>query len=742
MIGEKKMAYKKKKYKRNKKTIGYKSRLYIVSIIIFCLLAFLVLRLAWLTLVSGRALEAKANSEWQKEISVTAKRGDILDRNESVLVSSANVYRIDFDLDSVRNHIEDKDLTMDDIAVEISEVTGVEVDEVLEALNRKNSDGSDASYAPLVRGVTKAVADSADELGIYGLIVSRDVKRYYPNGNFLASALGGINSEGTGLTGIELQYDDYLAGIAGMKIGSYDSWGNRLPFDTYKFTPAIDGSDVITTIDENLQYIAEKIAQKGLEEHNAKGVHVLIMDPNNGEVLAMVNKPDYDPNNPFSGYESFEGETDNDKIQNMWRNWLVSDTFEPGSTFKTVTMIAALEKGVVSDSDTFVCNGSVKFGNTTVHCWKHEGHGTQTLAEVLKNSCNVGMMEIGERLGIENLNEYIYKLGFGKTTGIDLPGEASGIVKSSDTVSAIDLATISFGQTNTVTTMQLMTAFNAIANGGDLIQPHIVKEISHEDESGNRVIDETIKPIIKEDVLSDESTALLRSYLERTVTKDGPDGAFVQGYNIGGKTGTAQKVDPTTGTYSTDKYISSMIALAPVENPQITVFIAVDEPSNGAYYGGEVAAPLMKELFEEVFKYMDSPLAKERFSIYKNVIIPDVRGKSIEEAKEILKENGLEAEVNGNGKTIISMDSYPGSTVKEGTTISITAKDSGQVEKEIIMPDLKGTTEEFATSILDNLGLVYEFKGEGIVDSQSIASGNKVVKGTKVTITLKKEYEY
>ena len=736
------MAYKKKKYKKKKKTIGYKSRLYIVSIIVFCLLAFLVLRLAWLTLVSGRALEAKANSEWQKEISVTAKRGDILDRNESVLVSSANVYRIDFDLDSVRNHIEDKDLTMDDIAVKISEVTGVEVDEVLEALNRKNSDGSDASYAPLVRGVTKAVADSADELGIYGLIVSRDVKRYYPNGNFLASALGGINSEGTGLTGIELQYDDYLAGIAGMKIGSYDSWGNRLPFDTYKFTPAIDGSDVITTIDENLQYISEKIAQKGLEEHNAKGVHVLIMDPNNGEVLAMVNKPDYDPNNPFSGYEGFEGETDNDKIQNMWRNWLVSDTFEPGSTFKTVTMIAALEKGVVSDSDTFVCNGSVKFGNTTVHCWKHEGHGTQTLAEVLKNSCNVGMMEIGERLGIENLNEYIYKLGFGKTTGIDLPGEASGIVKSSDTVSAIDLATISFGQTNTVTTMQLMTAFNAIANGGDLIQPHIVKEISHEDESGNRVIDETIKPIIKEDVLSNESTALLRSYLERSVTKDGPDGDFVQGYSVGGKTGTAQKVDPTTGTYSTDKYISSMIALAPVENPQITVFIAVDEPSNGVYYGGEVAKPLMKELFEEVFKYMDSPLAKERFSIYKNVIIPDVRGKSIEEAKEVLKENGLEAEVKGNGKTVVSMETYPGSTVKEGTIISITAKDNGQVEKEIIMPDLKGTTEEFATSILDNLGLVYEFEGEGTVDSQSIANGNKVVKGTKVTITLKKEYEY
>ena len=736
------MAYKKKKYKKNKKSIGYKSRLYIVSAIVFCLLGFLVFRLAWVMIVSGRSLEAKANSEWQKEVSVTAQRGDILDRNGSVLVSSANVYRIDFDLDTVRNHIKEKNLTMDDIAVQISDVTGVEVDKVLKALNRKNSDGSDASYAPLIRGVTKAVADSADDLDIYGLIVSRDVKRYYPNENFLASALGGINSEGTGLTGIELQYDEYLAGIAGMKIGAYDSRGNRLPFDTYKFTPAIDGSDIVTTIDENLQYIAEKIAEKGLDQHNAKGVHVLIMDPNNGEILAMVNKPDYDPNDPFSGYESFDGETDNDKVQNMWRNWLVSDTFEPGSTFKTITMIAALEEGLVSDNNIFTCNGSVKFGNTTVHCWKHEGHGTQTLAEVLKNSCNVGMMEIGEKLGIDNLNEYIYKLGFGKTTGIDLPGEASGIVKTSDTVSAIDLATISFGQTNTVTALQLMAAFNSIANGGDLIQPHIVKEISHEDESGNRVIDETIKPTIKKDLLSDENTALLRSYLERTVTKDGPDGSFIQGYNVGGKTGTAQKVDPTTGTYSSNKYISSMVALAPVENPQITVFIAVDEPSNGLYYGGEVAAPLMKELFEEVFKYMDSPLAKERFSIYKNVIIPDVRGKSIEEAKKVLKENGLEAEVKGDGKTIVSMDSYPGATVKEGTTISITAKDSGQVEKEIIMPDLKGSTKEFATSILNNLGLVYEFEGEGTVHSQSITSGNKIVKGTKVTITLKKEYEY
>ena len=737
------MVSKKKIKNNNKKTLNYKQRVSLVYLIVFCLVGLLVARLGWLTLVKGRYLEAKANTEWQKEISVTATRGDILDRNESILVSSANVYRLDFDLDAIKTHMKKSEVTKEEIAKQISGVVSeVSYDDILKALNRKNSDGSDATYAPLVRGITKDIADSADDLDIYGLIVSRDVKRYYPNGNFLASALGGINSEGVGLTGIELQYDEYLAGISGMKIGGYDSWGNRLPFETYKFTPPIDGNDIVLTVDENLQYVAEKIAQKGLKEHNAKGVHVLITDPNNGEILAMVNKPDYDPNTPYMGYESFDGETENDQIQNMWRNWLVSDTFEPGSTFKIVTMIAALQEGVVSDSDTFVCNGGVKFGNTTVKCWKREGHGTQTLAEVLKNSCNVGMMEIGERLGIEKLNEYIYKLGFGKTTGIDLPGEATGIVKSSDTVSAIDLATISFGQTNTVTSLQLMAAFNAIANGGDLIQPHIVKEISHEDEGGNRVIDEEVKVSVKKDLLTDSSTALIRSYLERTVTKDGPDGAFVQGYNVGGKTGTAQKVDPNTGTYSKNKYISSMIALAPIENPQITVFIAVDEPSNGAYYGGEVAAPLMKELFEEVFKYMDSPLAKERFSIYKNVIIPDVRGKSIDEAKQILKANNLEAEIKGNGKTIVSMETYPGSTVKEGTTITITAKDSNQINKEVIMPDLKGSTKEFASEILNNLGIICEFEGEGNVHSQSIASGNKVVKGTKVTITLNKEFEY
>ena len=457
----------------------------------------------------------------------------------------------------------------------------------------------------------------------------------------------------------------------------------------------------------------------------------------------MVNKPDYDPNKPYDGYETFAGETENDKIQNMWRNSIVSDTFEPGSTFKNVTMIAALEEEVTYESEVFHCDGSVKFGDTNVRCWKTSGHGSQTLPEILANSCNVGFMTLGERLGAEKLNKYIEKLGFGRITGIDLPGEAAGIIKPTDQISEIDLATIAFGQTNTVTAIQLMQAFNAIANGGDLVQPHIMKEISHDDdENGARVIDETFNPKVVKDVLSEEKTALLRGYLEKTVSNDGPDGSFIQGYDVGGKTGTAEKVDPINGGYSKDKYIASMVALAPIDNPEITAFIAVDEPSTGKYYGGQVASPLMKEMLDEIFKYMNSPTAEGRFEISRNVIVPEIRGMSIEEAKKVLIDNGLDIEVEGNGSVVTSMEVYPGVSVKEGTKIKVYAKSNGKIEKEIMVPELKGCNEEFATTILKNLGLKYTFEGKGNVYHQDIAHGTLVDKNTTLKITLKEESQY
>ena len=736
------MKYEKHRMKKRRKVPKGSARLDIVGNFICIIFGLLILRLGYLTLVKGNQYEAEANSEWRSEVSVTAKRGDILDRNGATIVTSANVYRVDLDANAINNYIKENEKTIEEVGKEISKTLELSYDEVMEALNTKNEDGKPATYVPLVKGINKNYADAVKACNIYGVMVSRDTKRFYPNKNFLASSLGGINSEGNGLTGIELEYNQYLSGISGMKVGGFDSSGNKLPFVPYEYTPAIDGKDVVLTIDETIQYYAEKIAEKGLEEHKAKGVHVLVMNPNNGDILAMVNKPDYDPNNPYDGYESFEGDTENDQIQNMWRNGLISDTFEPGSTFKVMTMIAAMEENVVPTGHVFHCDGGVHYGETYVKCWNAAGHGDQSLSDILKNSCNVGFIELGNMLGKEKLNSYINKLGFGSLTGIDLPGEAEGIVKSTDTISDIDLGTIAFGQTNTVTAIQLMTAFNAIANGGDLIQPHILKEISYEDLGGTRIIEEEFTPIVKENVLSKEKTAILREYLEKTATQDGPAGSFVQGYSVGGKTGTAQKPDLVNGGYSSDKYIASMVALAPVDNPQITIFISVDEPSTGVYYGGQVATPLMKELFKNIFSYIDSTIAKERYSVARSVIIPDVRGKSVEEAKEILKNNNLCMEVKGTGNVITSMETYPGVTVKEGTKLKVYAKKSGKVEKSIIMPDLKGTTFEFAASVLDNLGLNYTSEGEGNVYHQQVPSGTLVEKGTNVKLTLKKEFQY
>ena len=426
----------------------------------------------------------------------------------------------------------------------------------------------------------------------------------------------------------------------------------------------------------------------------------------------------------------------------MWRNSIVSDTYEPGSTFKIITMAAAMEEGLIHDDDVFVCNGSKTFGDVNVHCWNLSGHGEQTAAEILKNSCNVGFMELGARLGAEKLNEYIKKLGFGNITGIDLPGEAEGIVKSTNSISDIDLATIVFGQTNTLNALQLLTAVNAVANGGNLIQPHIVKEITHKDSNGNTIVDKTIEGKTTENVLSEKTSATLREYLERTATQDAGAGTFVQGYDIGGKTGTAQKVDIETGSYSADKYIASMVAMTPVDDPQLTVYISVDEPSTGVYYGGQVASPLMKKLFSHIFAYIESPTGKASYSISKDVVIPEVRGKSIEEAKSILEENGLGCEINGDGNTIVSINPYPGTTVKAGSKITLTASSKSSIDNKIIMPDLAGTTVEFAINLLDNLGLQYEYEGSGKVVEQSISSGELISSGTKVKLVFKEESEY
>lgn len=727
------------KKKKFKDRALIQKRLTLVVWTIVVVFFILILRLSYIMIVKRDEYSSRAEEQWTSEVSIDARRGRILDRNGVELAVSANVYRVDFDLNSVRQYLKNNSLTNADIAGKIADAVGMEENKVMEKLETKLASGANAGSATLIRRIEKESADKVNNLNIDGVIVSPDTKRYYPKGEFLAHVLGSTNVDGQGLTGVELQYNEYLSGVPGVRISEIERNEENLSYTISNFTEPIDGKDVTLTTDSKIQAIAEKVAEKGLVDNQAKRVSIMVMNPNNGEILAMVNKPDFDPNNAFDGFEDFSGETDGEKLQKMWRNSLVNDTFEPGSIFKVVTMVTALEEGIASESDTFECGGSLQVGSHTIKCWKTSGHGSQILPQILQNSCNVGFMKLGEKIGKETLNEYIKKLGFGKTTGIDLPGEASGIVKKTESITESDLATISFGQTNTVTAIQYMQAFNALANGGSLIQPHILKEVSHYDNTGTKIVDETFEPVISKNVLSAESTATLRDYLERTVNEGGSNKSYIEGYHIGGKTGTAQKVNSVTGGYESGKYISSMAAMAPIDSPEITAFISIDEPSNGAYYAGVVTAPLMKILLTDIFNYMDSEFSEEYNAVARDILIPEIRGKSIEEAKKILKDVNLEYNIEGSGESVTNTQPYPGYTVKEGTKITIYTGDAVDNNK-VSMPDLTGFSVTSAEDVLDNLGIKYILEGDGFVIDQSIPAGEVITTGSNVRLTLSDDY--
>lgn len=732
-----------RKYKSTKgkviKKNDSKERALYVSICICLIFLLLISKLTYIMVYKSKEYKHMAQGQWNSQITVDAKRGDITDRNGSILATSIDVYRVDLDLEAIEIYIQDEGITKDEVAEKLSEVSGVSLDEVKQKLSTTSEDGTKVTTSTLVKGIDKELADKIKGLNIYGVVISISPKRYYPNDNFLAHVLGSVNADNIGLNGVELEYDSQLTGIAGYKIAEVDGSLDELPFQTVKYTSPVDGKNVALTIDENIQLITEKAAEEAYKNNKAKDVSIIVMNPNTGEILAMTNKPDFNPNTPYEDYENFTGESDFDKLQNMFRNVAISDSFEPGSTFKNITMAAVLEENLASESDTFVCNGGVKFGSITIKCWNTSGHGTQTLPQILQNSCNVGFMELGARLGNAKLKEYIDKFEFGQLTGIDLPGESEGIVKSVSDMSEMDLATIAFGQTNTVNSLQLLKAFNAIANGGTLIQPHIMKEISYEASNGTRVIDSVFKAKIEENVISETTTATMRDYLERTINAGGKIGSFMGDENrrVGGKTGTAETIDTVNGGYSTDKYIASVLAMYPVEDPQITIYIKVNQPSAGQYYGGPVTTPILKSLLNDIFDYMDSHVYVEKYTEKTKVIVPELRGKSISEAKKILEELKLNITVESEGSKVINMEPYPGALVEEGANISVNLSDEKIDSTKLIMPDLKGKSLEEATNILNSLNISFRSNGVGMVDGQDIIAGKLIEKGTKVTLSLK-----
>ncbi|BAB81586.1 MAG: stage V sporulation protein D [Clostridium perfringens] len=721
--------------KKNKKIKLNEGR--VLAFLLAIVILFLALsgRLLYISIFRSKDYKAMAEEQWTNEIQIDARRGRILDRNNRELAVTANVFRVDLDLITLRKYIDKKDTDNIEIAKLLAEALEMDEEKVLSRIELTYPSGNPANSATLIRRIEKEKADKVKELDINGVIVSEDTKRYYPNGDFLSHTLGTTNADGEGLSGLELYYNEELMGIPGVRVSEVSGNSTSNPYSETSFTPPVDGKDMTLTIDENIQYFVEKVAEDALNKHNADSVSIAVMNPNNGEILGMVNKPGFNPNNPYEGSEAFKGKDESAKLQNMWRNTIVSDAFEPGSIFKIITSIAAIEENIAGKDEVYYCDGSLNVAGKNIKCWKPGGHGVQNFNQTLENSCNVAFMEMGAKLGAEKLNEYIKLFGFGTQSGIDLPGEATGIVKNVEDISAVDLATISFGQTNTMNGIQFMTALNAVANGGDLIQPHIMKELSHKDDNGTKIIDEVFVPKIQENIVDEKSTMRVKEALESTVSNGSSKDAGIEGIKVAGKTGTAEKVDPETGTYGAG-YIASFAGFAPYDNPQVSLIVIIDNPKNGEHFGGIVAAPFAGELFNNIFNYI-SLNEGQLDAKDESVIIPDLRGDKVTSAEKTLNELGINCVIEGDGTFVTSVTPIPGYKVKKGDSITLYAGSRfDRNEKEIVVPDFRKLNKEEAEEILKYLGLKGEFEGEGEIKEQSISAGEIIKSGDKIKFKL------
>ncbi|MGU8759695.1 stage V sporulation protein D [Clostridium perfringens] len=721
--------------KKNKKIKLNEGR--VLAFLLAIVILFLALsgRLLYISIFRSKDYKAMAEEQWTNEIQIDARRGRILDRNNRELAVTANVFRVDLDLITLRKYIDKKDTDNIEIAKLLAEALEMDEEKVLSRIELTYPSGNPANSATLIRRIEKEKADKVKELDINGVIVSEDTKRYYPNGDFLSHTLGTTNADGEGLSGLELYYNEELMGIPGVRVSEVSGNSTSNPYSETSFTPPVDGKDMTLTIDENIQYFVEKVAEDALKKHNADSVSIAVMNPNNGEILGMVNKPGFNPNNPYEGSEAFKGKDESAKLQNMWRNTIVSDAFEPGSIFKIITSIAAIEENIAGKDEVYYCDGSLNVAGKNIKCWKPGGHGVQNFNQTLENSCNVAFMEMGAKLGAEKLNEYIKLFGFGTQSGIDLPGEATGIVKNVEDISAVDLATISFGQTNTMNGIQFMTALNAVANGGDLIQPHIMKELSHKDDNGTKIIDEVFVPKIQENIVDEKSTMRVKEALESTVSNGSSKDAGIEGIKVAGKTGTAEKVDPETGTYGAG-YIASFAGFAPYDNPQVSLIVIIDNPKNGEHFGGIVAAPFAGELFNNIFNYI-SLNEGQLDAKDESVIIPDLRGDKVTSAEKTLNELGINCVIEGDGTFVTSVTPIPGYKVKKGNSITLYAGSRfDRNEKEIVVPDFRKLNKEESEEILKSLGLKGEFEGEGEIKEQSISAGEIIKSGDKIKFKL------
>ncbi len=704
--------------------------------LIFCLFAafflffVLILRLAWIQIVRGEVYQQMAVEQWTRDIPVPPKRGIIYDRNGKKLAISASIETV-----YVRPvEIEDPE----EASYKIAEVLSMDRDEVLERLTARKD------TVLLMKKVEKELVDKIRD--IKGIHVVDDSKRYYPNRNFAAHLLGFTGIDNQGLDGVEAMFEKYLFGLPGRNIAETDVAGRPIPFGSDMYQAPQNGYNLVLTIDETIQHFAEKAVEEALIKNQALKAIAIVMDPKTGDILAMVTKPDYDPNAPFSPpdeetqaeWEGLSQEELRDERLKMWRNYAVSDVYEPGSTFKMITAAAGLEEGVVTPTSTFYCSGYIKVEDKNFKCWRYYSpHGHETFVEAVQNSCNPVFIQVAQRLGKEKFLKYIRAFGFGEPTGIDLPGEGYGLVMNSSSVGPLELSTMGFGQGIAVTPIQLITAASAIANDGMLMEPRIAMELR--DDDGNVVHE--FEPKMRRQVISPKTARTMKQILETVVSEGTGGNAYVPGYRVGGKTGTAQKV--VNGRYLEGKYVASFVAMAPVDDPRITVLVVIDEPNPANYYGGQIAAPVVGEIVRDTLRYLQvkpSYTEEEAERLVKaKVKVPDIRNMSLQEGLKLLKSNNLQFQVIGNiiegeENLIVDQTPKPDIMVSENSIVLIYLETFEDQTREVIVPNVIGSTVNRATNILNSSGLKIRISGTGIAVRQEPLPGAVVRRDTMVKV--------
>ena len=710
-----------------------RGRLIFILIIFILLLVALFGRMFYWQVIRAEELSQKAYSQQTKNSIISPKRGTIYDRNNVVLASSVTVETISV----TPKNIKDKD--KERVALGLATILNLDYDTVLGKVS-KTTNSEEVIAKKLERDVTDKIREWIKEESVPGVNIYEDTKRNYPKKNFLSQVLGFCGTDNQGLEGLEVKYESLLKGVTGRRVTSKDATGKDMPLDATTYIPSEDGSNLVLTIDSRIQYIVEKYLRQALEDNKPTDYgNCIVMNPKNGDILAMATMPDYDPNDPFVpvrdedklNWDSYSAIEKSNALQEVWKNRNVTDTYEPGSVFKVVTASIAIEEGLVTNVDAvnYNCTGSLKVGDWDISCWKPTPHGKQSLRQGLMNSCNPVYMTVAMKIGAKTFYEYLEAFGISKSTDSGILGEVGGYNHSETQLSQdkSSLAIMGFGQGFTLTPLNMLNTVCAIANDGKLMQPRIIKEIT----DSNGTVIESYSPVVVKQVISESTSDTVLDMMKSVVSDGTGRYAQVKGYYIAGKTSTAEQGDKTN-----PKYVASFIALAPADNPEIAMIFNLYNPKGpNGHQGGGIVAPVVSKAMSEILDYLDIPKDYEVASSDEKIMVPNVVNNTLGDAKKKIVNNGLKYLVDDSiddDTKVIGQFPPTGEMLSEKSIVKLFT--STDTKKTVEVPNVRKQGKYNAKALLLERNLNMKSSGTGVAIYQDPAPGTIVEEGTVVNV--------